>query len=84
MATSKRDQQEDGDFPSFALDSGVIGASTGGAGQADLVRGFSDPNQPPQKASPTTGDFDGDSIFHDSELPPLESGFLGRPQGWER
>lgn len=84
MATSKRDAQEVGNFPDLALDSGVIGGSTGGAGEADLVRGFSDPNDPPQKPSPSTGDFDGDSTFHDSELPDLNAGFLGRAQGWER
>lgn len=78
----KRDEQEVGGFPDLALDSGVIGGSTGGAGEADLVRGFSDPAV--AVASPTTGDFDGDSTFHDSELPDLNSGFLGRPQGWER
>lgn len=89
MATPKRDQQEEGSFPSLALDSGVVGASTDGMGEADLVRGFSDPNKPPTARSPSIDDDGSDdqggaSGFHDSELPDLNSGFLGRPQGWER
>ena len=84
MAGTKSDQQEGGDFPSLSLDPGVIGASTGGASQADLVRGFTDPELPANAGMPQMDDDDGDSMFHDSELPDLKPGFLGRAQGWER
>lgn len=54
---------------------GVTKGSLGDASESDLVRGYSD-------ADPTSKEMDDVEMASPFEKP--ESGFVGRPSGWER
>lgn len=77
---TNRDTAAGGDGPLPAVDSGVIGGSTGGASMSELRRGFTRLGEDEEM---------GEDDCCEGEMPMLEpepphQGFLDRPQGWER
>lgn len=87
--------KEGGGNAPLPIDSGVIGGSTGGASEADLARGYSDPCDPEDRdkymsqADPAlteTVDDTYNATSEKAEQPESLSnqGFLGRPRGWQR
>jgi hypothetical protein len=78
-------QAGEGGSPSLSIDSGVVGGSTGGGTLADLERGYLPCDHNYGDAS---GLVAGYSESDDVVVPPgaetQATGFLDRPQGWER
>lgn len=83
MAGNSSSKEGGGNAP-LSIDSGVIGGSTGGAGDADLARGFSHVSSDSQglAGDPALAGTVSDS-YEPTDPPPRE-GFLGRPKGWQR
>lgn len=77
MTTDGEGQMGEGGEPSLVVDPGVVGGSTGGGSMADLERGYL-PCGPEYDSA-----MDGDVMTPPGSLDDT-TGFLDRPQGWER
>lgn len=81
MNTEEGASQAGEGSPSLAIDSGVVGGSTGGGTLADLARGYLPCDHDYGDAAGYGGS---DDLVVPAEAETQASGFLDRPQGWER